>query len=378
VTGPTRRALLGSAAALAFARPALAAGGDLADLEPAVAEMIDERRVPSLSLAVIDGAAIATLAVGRSGRADGEAVTPRTLYQAASISKTAAAATVLAVAQTGVVDLDADVRSYLTRWRLPPSPLLDGGAPVSFRRLLGMTAGIGVPGFAGYGPGEAVPDLVQILDGTPPATSPPVTVVAPPGRQFLYSGGGYEIAEAALEDATRQSFATLFRGLVQAPCDLGDSLMEQPLPGSQAAAAAVGHREDGTPLDGGARTMPELAAAGLWSTPRDLALLLAALSDSWRGTRRPLLDGPRIRAMFAPVDGFSYGLGGAVAGTGEVLTLQKRGQNIGFQSYLALYPATGQGAVMMTNGDRGNEIAAVLMPALAARYGWPAFPGIID
>ena len=376
--GPTRRAILGSAAALAFARPAFAAGGDLADLEPAVAEMIDERGVPSLSLAVLDRDAIATLAVGRAGRADGEAVTPRTLYQAASITKTAAAATVLAVAQTGVVDLDADVRSYLTRWRLPPSPFLDGGGVVSFRRLLGMTAGIGVPGFAGYGPGEAVPDLVQILDGAPPANSPPVTVVAPPGRQFLYSGGGYEIVEAALADATRQSFATLFRGLVQAPCGLGDSLIEQPLPGSQAATAAVGHLADGTPLEGGARTMPELAAAGLWSTPRDLALLLGALAESWQGTRRPLLDGPRIRAMFAPVDGFHYGLGGALAGAGEALSLQKRGQTVGFQSYLVLYPATGQGAVMMTNGDRGNEIATVLMPALAARYGWPAFPGLID
>ncbi|MGZ8388080.1 MAG: hypothetical protein ACXW3R_07445, partial [Rhodoplanes sp.] len=45
--------------------------------------------------------------------------------------------------------------------------------PVTLRGLLSMTAGIGVPGYVGYAPEQPLPDLVQILDGAPPANSPP-------------------------------------------------------------------------------------------------------------------------------------------------------------------------------------------------------------
>jgi len=379
---PSRRGVLtaGAAAAMALAaRPAGAAATSLQDLAPAIAELIEAAGVPSLSLAVLDGGgSVSTIAVGRRALAGEGEVTPKTLYQAASISKAVAAAAALVVAQNGVIDLDADVRGYLRRWQLPPSPFLEDGAAPTFRRLLGMTAGIGVPGFAGYDPGAPLPGLLDILNGAPPATSPPVAVVAPPGRQWLYSGGGYEIVEAALEDATRQSFTTLVTGLVLAPADMGNSMLAQPLPERETAGAAVGHRADGTPLPGGARVLPELAAAGLWSTPADLARFARSLSDAYRGRGRVLLDRARVRAMLEPVDGFRYGCGGAVAGTGEALCFQKRGQNVGFQAYLVLYPATGQGAVTMTNGDRGNEVAARLLPLLGVRYAWPEFPGIID
>lgn len=381
---PSRRSVLagGTAAAAALAlaaRPAGAAATSLQDLAPAIEELLTASGVPSLSLAVLDGGGgVSTIAVGRRALAAPDEATPKTLYQAASITKTVAAAVTLVVAQNGVVDLDADVRGYLRRWQLPPSPFLEEGAAPTFRRLLGMTAGIGVPGFGGYDPGAPLPDLLDILDGVPPATSPPVTVVAPPGREWLYSGGGYEILEAALEDATRQSFATMVGGLIQAPADMGYTILAQPLPARYAAEAAIGHFEDGTPLPGGARVLPELAAAGLWSTPADLARLARALSDAYRGRGRVLLDRARVRDMFSPVDGFRYGCGGAVAGAGEALCFQKRGQNVGFQAYLVLYPATGQGAVTMTNGDRGNEVAARLLPLLGVRYAWPEFPGIID
>lgn len=380
--GATRRGLLaGGAAAAALAvaaRPAGAAATSLQDLAPAIDELLVESGVPSLNLAVLDGGGgVSTVAVGRRALAAPEEATTRTMYQAAAITKTVSAAITLVVAQNGVLDLDADVRGYLRRWRLPPSPMLDGGVP-TLRRLLGMTAGIGVPGFAGYAADAPLPSLIDILEGRPPATSPPVTVVATPGSAWLYSSGGYEVLQAALEDVTRQSFRTLVGGLIQAPADMGYSVMAQPLPARYAAEAAIGHFADGTPLPGGARVLPELAATGLWSTAGDLARLARALSDSYRGRGLVLLDKARAREMFTPVDGLRYGCGGAVAGAGEALCFQKRGQTAGFQCYLVLYPATGQGAVAMTNGDRGNELAARLLPLLAVRYAWPEFPGIID
>ena len=74
--------------------------------------------------------------------------------------------------------------------------------PVTLRGLLSMTAGIGVPGYLGYAPGAPLPNLTQTLDGVPPANSPPVRVEAVPGRRYAYSGGGFEIVQAIIQDAT--------------------------------------------------------------------------------------------------------------------------------------------------------------------------------
>lgn len=119
----------------------------------------------------------------------------RTLYQAASLSKVVTAVAALRLVEEGRLGLDTDVNAELHSWHLPPSPLTRNH-PVILRGLLSMTSGINVPGYAGYPRGAAVPDLRQVLDGSPPATSPPVRVVRVPGSAYSYSGGGYEIVQA--------------------------------------------------------------------------------------------------------------------------------------------------------------------------------------
>ena len=120
------------------------------------------------------------------------AVGPQTMFQAASLSKTVAAAVALVLVERDRLTLDHDINEHLTVWKLPAAPLAEG-RPVTLRRLLAMTAGINVPGYLGYRPGSPLPSLVQILNGTPPANSVAVHIVEPPGTREIYSGGGYEI-----------------------------------------------------------------------------------------------------------------------------------------------------------------------------------------
>src|SRR5262249_17050811 len=82
-----------------------------------------------------------------------------------------------------------------------------------------------VPGFTGYALNAKVPSLLQILNGAPPANSPPVQV--PPGAQYAYSGGGYEVVEALIADATGKSFA-----------EVANERVFEPLRMSQAAHSA--------------------------------------------------------------------------------------------------------------------------------------------
>jgi CubicO group peptidase (beta-lactamase class C family) len=292
----------------------------------------------------------------------------RTAYQAGSLSKTVAAIVALRLVEQGRLALDRDVNTELTSWHIPRTSLTRRH-PVTLRRLLSMTAGINVPGFVGYRPDETLPSLVQILDGTPPANSPPVRVVRAPGTGYAYSGGGYEIVQALIQDASRQPYAELVKELVLAPVGMNDSFFGQ-RPRAPGQRTATGHLSSGAELPDGWRAMPEMAAGGLWSTPTDLARLLIEISKSYKGADDPLLSQAMARAMLKQTGG-PYGLGVAVSGSGRSLVLMKRGQNVGYQGYMLIFPATGQGIVVMANSDNGTTLATSLIRRAASVFRWP-------
>ena len=127
-----------------------------------------ELNIPSVSIALVNNGA------GSSARAYGDATT-HVLFQAASMSKLVTAVAALRLVQLGRLDLDRDVNTELTFWHAPTSDLTTGH-PITLRGLLSMSSGVGVPGYVGYEPGSPLPTLLNILDGTPPANSPPVRV----------------------------------------------------------------------------------------------------------------------------------------------------------------------------------------------------------
>ncbi len=189
---------------------------------------------------------------------------PGVRFQAGSISKTVAAAVALELVARRELDLDADVNKRLTSWHLP------GPETATLRQLLGHTAGVGVPYCPGYSRNEAAPSLVQALEGTPPCTTPPVRIDPAAQETFSYSGGAYAVVQQLVADVSGTSFADAARALVLDPHDMADSTFAQPLPAGWRDAAA---RPDW-------RVYPEAAAAGLWTTPVDLARFVGALQTA--------------------------------------------------------------------------------------------------
>jgi CubicO group peptidase (beta-lactamase class C family) len=374
--------VFGFATALLLSVPAFAA--DPSDLESklritvggvdktlTLEETMDALNIPSVSLALIDQDRVAL------ARAYGAGVTPETLYQAASLSKFVAAVGAMRLVDDGRLKLDDDVNDKLTSWKVPTNGF-DKGHKATLRGLLSMTAGIGVPGFLGYELGAPLPNLTQILYGAPPANSPPVTVTSEPGSAYHYSGGGYEIAEALMIDATKTPFPELMAALVLEPAGMDYSTFAQPLPRDREVEAVTGHDAEGKELPGGWHVFPEHAAAGLWSTPTDLADLLLLIGRAWRGESRLFLLPETVREMLNPQNGGPYGLGAAVSEAGGSLAIMKRGQNVGYQAYLILLPGEGQGIVVMTNSDNGSVLAEALIRRAAELYGWPLLGALED
>jgi CubicO group peptidase (beta-lactamase class C family) len=336
-----------------------------------LAEALTALNIPAVSFALIDQDRIAF------ARAYGEGATPGALFQAASLSKFVAAVGAMRLVDQKRLSLDANVNAGLTSWKVPANGF-DKDHAITLRGLLSMTAGIGVPGFLGYEVGAPLPTFTQILDGTPPANSPPVTVIAVPETAYHYSGGGYEIAEALMVDALHAPFPETMDALVLKPAEMMQSTFAQPLPPNLEADATTGHLADGKELPGHWHVFPEHAAAGLWSTPSDLANLLLLIGRAWRGESRLFLAPETAREMLTPQNGGPYGLGAAVADAGGSLVLMKRGQNVGYQGYLVLFPAEGQGMVVMTNSDNGSILAESLIRRAAQVYGWPPLGALAD
>ncbi|WP_281388914.1 serine hydrolase domain-containing protein [Kribbella qitaiheensis] len=262
-----------------------------ADIEADLAEF----QVPGISWAVIEGGEIVDRGSAgwvEAGRAD--PVTDRTLFQACSISKPIAVFAMLRLVDQGVLDLDEDVNRRLKSWQVPQTG--DWQPVVTLRHLVSHSAGLTVHGFPGYPYGEKLPTARQILDGVPPATNFGVRVDTVPGTQFRYSGGGTVVVQQLLEDVTGRPFRQLLQELVLAPLGMADSDYAQPLPEDRHSQAAVAHNGVGQPIEGRWHSYPELAAAGLWTTPSDLVTFAQARQELVRRDgRRTVVRGTRPR-----------------------------------------------------------------------------------
>lgn len=340
-------------------------GMDKATFE--IAERMAHYRVPGVSVAVIEGCSIVDArAFGRS--ADGRLITNRTLFQAGSISKSVTAVAALKLAEHGKLPLDSEIGPLLKSWKLPASSLL-AGHPITVRALLNHTAGLNEIGGKGYARGDPLPTVAQILDGTPPANTPPVSVVKTPGTQWVYSSGGYYLVQALMTDVTGEAFPPLIDELVLKPARMKESSFGQPLDAvrAQLAASAVG--PDGSAMSGGWRVNPELAAGGLWSTPSDLARFIIALARSVRG-ESGFLSADSARQMMTRGLG-NWGLGVDLGHSEGPHRFGHTGHNVGFVSEYVMYPDTCQGAVVMTNADEGGWLVSEVLRAIGDTYGWP-------
>jgi CubicO group peptidase (beta-lactamase class C family) len=338
--------------------------------EPVPAYGLEDRmaffHVPAVSVAVMNGGEIEWVrAWGLADVESGRPATPRTLFQAASISKPVAATAALTLVQEGRLDLDADVNHYLTSWQVPATEHMHGQA-VTLRRILTHTAGLTVHGFPGYTRGTTMPSTIGVLDGL--GNTAPIRVDTTPGAINRYSGGGYTVMQLLLSDVTERPFAQVMDERVLSPLGMTLSTYEQPLPPSRWGEAASAYRSDGTPVEEQWHVYPEQAAAGLWTTPTELARWGLGILAAYDGAEGGALSPDMARRMLDPGQ-YGQGLGPGVAR--NRLSFGHGGANEGFRCGLVVF-FDGRGAAVMTNGDNGNILAAEIFATLADEYDWPS------
>ena len=332
-------------------------------------ERMKHHKVPGLSIAFVNDGKI-EWARGY-GYLSYDSLTPvdsLTLFQAASISKPVAALAALRLVQEGKLQLDKDVNTYLKDWQVEASSFTEGN-PVTLERLLTHTAGLTVHGFGGYAQGDSVPSLVQILNGEKPANSERIEPDTFPGSIWRYSGGGYTLMQKMAEDVTGKPFPQVMQELVLRQIGMKNSTYEQPFPERYHAHASIGHRPDGEVVEGNWHTYPEVAAAGLWTTPSDLARYIIEVQQSLKGESNRVLSQQMTEKMLAKHLG-DWGLGPALGGEGDSLRFSHGGANEGYRCQMMGFARRGQGVVLMSNSDNGIALIGEVLRGISDVYGW--------
>jgi CubicO group peptidase (beta-lactamase class C family) len=330
--------------------------------------------VPGVSIAVIRDYQIHwAKGYGIADVATGAPVNTETMFQAASISKPVAAMAVLRAVQDGLFTLDTDINKILTSWKL------DGGEftkdrPVTPRTLTSHTSGLGDGfGFPGYDPTDSVPTVVQFLQGSKLSNVGVIFMERPPMTLMEYSGGGVTLMQQALTDARKKPFADIMRDDVLRPLGMTRSTYEQPLPESFDRNAARAHSGEGKAMGAKWRVHPEQAAAGLWTTPSDLARVVIEVQKSALGQSNRVLSRTTVQEMLSPVGVGEYAVGFAITKIGQGWYFAHGGSNWGFRGTLIGHKVKGYGLVILTNGDQGSAVASELSRRIQRVYEWDSF-----
>lgn len=326
-------------------------------LEELTPRVLSEAGVTGASIVVFEGGEpVWRFAYGIANQDNGEPVTAETRFNVGSISKVATAWGTMTAVESGLLDLDRPVLESLEQWT--PGQVDLRWSAITPRLLLSHSSGLSFGssgGLIGYDRDERPPSLPTVLDGGPGAKNPPLELRADPGERTLYSAAGYALLQALIEDSTGRPFHEHMEATVFEPLGMVRSSFSVPTSG-----VARGHNvydQPYTPLH-----FSVTGAGGLYTTAEDLARLLAASSDVG-----PLAAGggslgadsvAEMRARQPGDEHAPFGLGferksASINGV-EYEIIGHEGSNRGYYAFARVFPATGDGIVVVTNSDRAK------------------------
>ncbi len=353
--------------------------------EPGDAISLDKRmhelKIPAVSIAVFEHHKLLwAQAFGVTDRETRQPADADTLFLAGSISKSVNALGVLDAVHDGLLSLDKPINEQLTSWKLPDNELTQA-TPVTLRMLLSHTAGTTVHGFPGYVAGTPLPTVPQILDGAPPANTAPVRVDLAPGTKFRYSGGGITIAQLALAEGVKRPYHEILANRVLVPLGMAHSSYDQVLSPARLPHAATGHDPEGRSIPGKRNAYPEMAAAGLWTTPTDLARFFAEVGLARSGASKLVRKeiAMEMTTKVAEVEGTtSVGLGVFLSERNGALMFGHDGADAGFQAMAVASLDGGYGVVVMANSENGLQLFDSIVRTVFAEYGWSGADPMIE
>ena len=340
--------------------------------------------VPGVSIAVIKDFKIAwSKGYGLADTTKKIPVTTETMFSAGSISKFLMAVTALKMVENKQIELEAPINNYLTSWKIAENDFTKK-TPITLRMLLSHSAGTSQTSYFGFTPNQPLPNIVEILRGDKISESRPVVVNSEPNKEFRYSGGGSVIAQLALMDVSKQSFESLTQSILFDKLGMKNSSFTQPVSAKFDKQCAWAY-SSASWFKGMPYVYPQQAAAGLYSTPSDLAKFFIDIQKSYLGKGK-VLSQAMTKRMLTPQQNVSDGAFKEQIAIGPFLIqrtdnkdpkgvyFEFTGVNAGFLAFGIASIEGGNGVVIMLNsGDNVNGLGKEIRRAVAKVYNWTNF-----
>lgn len=332
-----------------------------------ILDRMKHHNVPGASIAiVINGKIQWAKGYGIANTQNGQTVNNNTLFQAGSISKPIAALSALKLVEEGKLDLDENINTYLKGWKIPQSKFLKD-EKVTLRRLLTHTSGMTVHGFPGYTQKDSFPSIETVLKGK--GNTSAIFVDTIPGSIWRYSGGGYTVMEKVVEDVSELALEDYMFKNILTPMEMSNSVYDQPLLKSMQSNASAAYYGDGKIIEGLWHNYPEQAAAGLWTTPTDLAKYCIEIQNILTNNKEGVLSKAMVEQMLIK-DKNDWGLGPSLRNEKDSLMFGHGGKNAGFTNDMLASAYHGNAIIVMTNADNGGKLIDEILRAASKHYDW--------
>ena len=324
-------------------------------------------KVPGVSIAIVENGEIKwAKGYGYANTETGTKVNASTLFQAGSISKPLAALSALKLFENDSLDLNKDVNYYLKKWQIPENKFTET-EKVTLEKLLTHTAGMTVHGFPGYQQTDKFPEIIDVLNGN--GNTGKIVVDTIPGSIWRYSGGGYTVMEKVVEDVSGLSLDDYMSKNILLPIGMKNSTYQQPIAKEFQNNISAAYDGNGELIKGLWNNYPEQAAAGLWTTPSDLAMYCMEIQDIVQGKKNGVLTKETVDKMLTKHKN-DWGLGPSLQNEKESLIFGHGGKNAGFTNDMTAYVYQGNAIIVMTNADNGSKLISEIKNAISNYYNW--------
>jgi CubicO group peptidase (beta-lactamase class C family) len=333
------------------------------DVCAAVETAIAETATPGVAVGLVHDGVARTAGFGVTSVENPLEVTPETLFQIGSITKTFTGTVAMQFVERGELDLDAPVRRYLPTLALADEAV---ASRVTTRHLLTHTAGWVGDYFADHGAGD---DALERMIGDLPR----LPQLTPLGEVWSYNNAGFYLAGRVLEVLGGVPYEQLVATLLLEPLGLEHSLFFAE--DVMTRRFAVGHHraeDEGPPTVARPWSIGRAhhAAGGISSTVGDLLRYARFhLSDGEGILSRASLDEmQRPHLAAAPIFG-SVGLAWGIDDVTGVRLVHHGGGTNGQVAHLSFAPDSGTALSLLTNGQRGGDVVKAALERVVDALG---------
>ncbi len=310
--------------------------------------------IPGVSVGVLIGDQEFTASFGVTSIENPLIVTPETLFQIGSITKTFTGTAAMRLVEMEKLHLDQPVRNYIPGLKLADESVAQR---VTLRHLLTHTGGWAGDYFDDFGQGdEALAKMVAKLEDLPQLT--------PLGELWSYNNAGFYLAGRLIEVATGLSYEAALKELILSPLGMEHSFFFAHEVISY--RFAVGHAvKEGEPY-----------VSRPWAVGRAIhpvGGLVTNLPDLFRYARFQMGDGTtqagvrllradtlaEMHAPLVPASGIrSFGLSWGVVDIEDCRLISHGGGTKGQTTFLGISPAQRFALIVLTNGEDGDTITS--------------------